>query len=364
MRNNFVLRIIAVAAMICTFNMSYGQLSDLGNLVSSGTTDATKLFQAYLEPLGKGLGASFSGGWYNTAKPHKLGGFDLTLSVNMSITPSSDRSFDLSKIGLTNNSTAVASFSENMAPTFSGKRESGPTITYTEKISGSNNTIASYKTPQGTGLTFFPTPMVQFGLGLIKGTEVMVRYMPTVKIGDFGKLGLWGVGLKHNIDQWIPVIGKVPFLNISVAGGYTKFSTSAALSVTHDDINAPAPTVPYDYSGQEMNLVVQSYTASLLASINVPVVCIYGGLGFISTKTSLDLKGDYPVPVPNASTGAIETNVVTDPLSISITNKVGAVTKPRLNAGIRFKFAVITLNFDYTYAAYSVATAGLGISIR
>ena len=48
----------------------------------------------------------------------------------------------------------------------------------------------------------------------------------------------------------------------------------------------------------------------------------------------------------------------------SVKNADGSTTKPRLNAGIRFKFAVVTLHFDYTYANYSVATAGLGISLR
>jgi hypothetical protein len=42
----------------------------------------------------------------------------------------------------------------------------------------------------------------------------------------------------------------------------------------------------------------------------------------------------------------------------------GSPTKPRLNGGIKFKFAIITLHFDYTYANYSVVTAGLGISVR
>ena len=51
-----------------------------------------------------------------------------------------------------------------------------------------------------------------------------------------------------------------------------------------------------------------------------------------------------------------------DPINISI--KDGSTTKPRLNGGIKFKFAVITLNFDYTLANYSVFTAGLGLSIR
>ena len=53
-----------------------------------------------------------------------------------------------------------------------------------------------------------------------------------------------------------------------------------------------------------------------------------------------------------------------DPIDMTIKNNDGSVTKPRYNAGFRLKFAVVTINFDYTYANYSVASAGLGISFR
>jgi hypothetical protein len=40
--------------------------------------DAKSFLQAYLNPLGNGLGAITNNGWYNTARPHKLLGFDAT----------------------------------------------------------------------------------------------------------------------------------------------------------------------------------------------------------------------------------------------------------------------------------------------
>ena len=53
-----------------------------------------------------------------------------------------------------------------------------------------------------------------------------------------------------------------------------------------------------------------------------------------------------------------------DPIDISIKSSDGSATKPRLNAGFRLKFAIVTIHFDYTYANYSVACAGLGINFR
>ena len=44
---------------------SYGQ---------SSTENGKSLIEAYISPLGNSLGAALNNGWYNTAKPHSLGG--------------------------------------------------------------------------------------------------------------------------------------------------------------------------------------------------------------------------------------------------------------------------------------------------
>jgi hypothetical protein len=117
-----------------------------------------------------------------------------------------------------------------------------------------------------------------------------------------------------------------------------------------------------------MDMVTQAHTANFLVGANLPVVSFYGGVGIATSKTNLDLNGDFPVPTvttsPPIEAVVTDASAVTDPINIEIKNAEGGIMKPRLNAGIRFKFAVITLHFDYTYANYSVASAGLGISFR
>ena len=46
------------------------------------TDDAADFLELYFSPMGESLGAGMNNGWYNTAKPHKLGGFDITLTLN------------------------------------------------------------------------------------------------------------------------------------------------------------------------------------------------------------------------------------------------------------------------------------------
>jgi hypothetical protein len=55
---------------------------------------------------------------------------------------------------------------------------------------------------------------------------------------------------------------------------------------------------------------------------------------------------------------------LTDPIDMEFKNKEGGITKPRLNAGVRFKLAILTIHFDYSWANYSVLSAGLGFSFR
>jgi hypothetical protein len=105
-----------------------------------------------------------------------------------------------------------------------------------------------------------------------------------------------------------------------------------------------------------------SHTANLLVSANLPVVCFYGGIGFVATKTNLKLEGDYPVVYIDGVTPSVQAMV--DPIDMEIKNQDGGVTKPRFNVGVRFKLAVVTLHFDYSWANFNVLTGGLGISIR
>lgn len=334
------------------------QVTDIGNFMAGGVTDANKLFEAYLSPYVNGFGASLTGGWYNTAQPHKLGGFDITLTFNTAIVPEESNYFDVNELGL--ETFALVSGADASTPTIAGPGEEGAQLVYNFPDVPE---FEAFRLPEGINNRYVPSPMIQAGVGLIKGTEIMGRWMPTLNYGD-NNLGMWGVGLKHSIKQWIPVLEKMPVLHLSVMGGYTKLNNSTAISVTPGDIGIPQGLYPptWTFEDQSMEIDVSSFTANLLVSANLPVVCFYGGLGIANTKTNLQLLGYYPVVTANGANVTVDREL--DPLDIEIKNQDGGVTKPRLNAGIRFKFAVVTIHFDYTYANYSVATAGLGISFR
>lgn len=337
---------------------TYGQASEFGNFIAAGPADAELLLDAYLSPWINAFGGSLTGGWYNTAKPHELGGFDVTLTFNTAFVPSQFKTYDVDALGL--GSLVRAPGTDPLSPTVAGSKDNGPLMYYN---------IDEFQQPAfelapGTEFAYLPSPMLQVGVGLWFGTEIMGRFFPKIAYKDVN-FGMWGIGLKHDIKQWIPGLEKVPVLNISLMGGYTKMNTGVGLEVTPDQIGLDdfIDVDPEVWEGQKMAMTTSSFTANLLISADLPVVTFYGGLGFASTKTNLKLEGYYPM-ITTVESGIPTVEPVENPIDIKANNKDGGITKPRLNAGIRFKFGVFTLHFDYTRATFNIATVGMGISFR
>jgi hypothetical protein len=283
-----------------------------------------------------------------------------------------DRSFNLDDLTFNTGDPNIQVSASGSTPTAAGESKTGPTVTYTydDGVLPAVD-IISYSMPKGTGVYYFPSPMIQAGVGLPKGTEIMGRYMPQTKFGLKGgtKAGLWGIGLKHSISQWIPGLSRVPIFDMSLMGAYSRLTLNSGLSVDPSMIGSTDnTTAAVTFDNQSLDMMVQGYTINLLLSADLRIVCFYGGAGISSSKTMLKLDGYYPSPVTDildADFGTVtDDSALKNPIDIEIETTDGSVTKPRLNVGARLKFAVITFHVDYTYANYSLITAGLGVSLR
>ena len=153
----------------------------------------------------------------------------------------------------------------------------------------------------------------------------------------------------------------------------TNVNANAKLTTITPALLQPAVvdnTSGIDWDGQNIDLLTQGHTANFLVGATLPVVSFYGGVGISITQTNLKANGYFPVPalntddVLNPYTEVTNEYVEKEPLDIEIKNTDGGITAPRLNAGMRLKFTVVTIHADYTWANYSVVTVGLGISFR
>ncbi|MCE5347482.1 MAG: hypothetical protein LLG13_14515 [Bacteroidales bacterium] len=341
-------------------SVSFSQLENL-DILRSAPSDGAKFVQAYVTPWANAFGAGLNGGWYNTAKPHKFGGFDITTGVNVGFVPSSAETFDLSSIGLSSN----VKYDAKIAPTVAGPDEDGPNVTY----SSNGVELAKFNTPPGTDWKYIPVPTLQVGIGLPLGTEVKARFIPKINIED-GNISLWGVGIMHSIMQYFPGNKLLPF-DVSLFAGYTSLNANVPISLD------PDPSVSQAYStynpstafaDQNMNVKVGSLNISAIASFNLPVITFYGGLGYSKTRTGIELSGYYPTPVlvtsataaPKAQYNDSGVKKGEDFPNMDIENFSGL----RANVGFRVKMACVTIHADYTRAQYNIVSTGLGISFR
>lgn len=361
-RLSIFLLFILISSLIFV-SKSKAQIDDLGNLIATGGNDGQKLLGAYLAPWINGFGASMTGGWYNTAKVHKLGGFDFTFTSNTAFVPLKYRTFDVNALKLDNLTLANGAYTESS--TVAGDAIKGPQLDYYFQ---NNDVGKAFDLPQGTSINIVPSGMAQLSVGLVKGTEIAVRYFPTIKIGKNNSIGIWGLGFKHSLKQWIPVVDKVPFLNLTLQGGYTRLTTKLGIQVTPTTIglgyavnNLPSDT----WNDQQLIMQISSFTGNILVSADIPFFSFYGGIGFATIISNLELKGIYPEAGYNQSSGQLELIATNkDPYKLKIKNQNGIGTKSRFSIGTRLKLGFFTLFSEYTYASYSLVTGGLGVTFR
>jgi hypothetical protein len=351
--NKQISRRFKTVAVLLIFlsSVTFAQINNM-DFLKGGTTDAVKIIEKYFGPYANAFGAGLNGGWYNTAKPHKLGGFDIIASFNIGMVPASDGTFNVADLGLT---TLTGT---GMASTIAGPHTAGATLTKT--IGGVQ--VAQFPLPPGTNWKLIPVPVAQVGVGLPLGTDIKIRYFPKLKIKD-SDISLWGLGLMHSIMQYIPGSKLLP-VDFSIFGAYTSLTSNIPLNLQPGTIQAYGPTynAATSFKSQKMTTRVQAWNISALGSVKLAVITIYGGVGYSNPLPVVDLtrsttSGVYTDAGVIDNDDAVGTNNLPD---VSIKNFSGL----RANIGLRLKLSVVTIHADYTRSQYNVLSAGLGISFR
>jgi len=315
---------------------------EIDQLLEESIDDGRKLITAYVSPFMNSVSLSMNQGWYNTAKAHKIAGVDLTITANAMTIPKDELFFDATKLGLQVVALDNSTRTYPLAPTLFGP-EDEPTFSYTNEDTGLKETFLG---PGGIdlegnlGKNWVPVPMANLGIGLPKGTDLKLRFTPTIDLGDDSSLKIFGIGVMHDVKQWIPGIKLLPF-DLSGFVGYTKVKIESSFDPQSN---------PDQIGIFEMNAT----TVQGVISKKFSVLTVYGGLGYNIANSSLAMKGHYDIN----DNGQVDTNE-TDPLDLKF-----SASGPRTTVGFRVKLAVLTLHADYTLQKYKCLTAGLGISVR
>lgn len=339
-------RFFAIAILVASSFQSRAQV-DFATFLEAGVSDATTIMENYLEPAFLGFGFGINSGWYNTAKPHKLFGFDITPTVSLAMVPTDAEFFTFNASDYSNISLVGT---DDQLPTLFGPNLPASQLPLLRYTNGGNSIDVS--TPTGLGVTesedipgainAVPSGMVQVGIGLMKNTDLKIRIIPTIESEGEYEFSMFGLGVMHDLKQWVPGLKQLP-LDVSGFVGWNRMSTVIVI----DDFNTEDTS-----DDQTAEFATSSFTLQGLVSKQFSILTVFGGVGIATTKTGFDLKGDYD----DLDEGI---DLPTDPISFDYTS-----AGPRINLGVRLKLLILTLHADYALQKYNTLTIGAGISIR
>ncbi|MFT6749308.1 MAG: hypothetical protein ACJAQ1_001246 [Flavobacterium sp.] len=307
--------------------------------------DRSKLINAYIDPAMKGLIFSMNNGWYHTAKVHKPLGFDISIGLNASLVPEENEMFTLS--GLTSINQATGS--SITAATVAGSEDTRP-LTTINFIEDGETYSTTFNAPGGIQeslpLNAIPAPAVQINLGLPANFEIGLRLVPKIGSDDV-KGSLFGVGLKKEITDWFGPVGKTP-LHISLLAAYTTMNVDYNIQ-SNEDISVENGLAEFK---------LNSYTVQAIASLNFPILNLYGGIGYGAGTSTLQMLGDYTLSY-SALPGETISRTITDPID----SKFDAGSF-RTTIGTRISLGFFKIFGSYTLQEYNTANLGIAISLR
>jgi len=312
--------------------ITWAQQEDIGKQLSKVAGENAV---SYLSPLLSGLGADLNSGIYHSADLHDILGFDVGVKLSAVLTNDADKTFDfvlpdqIVYSGLTlragidydkvipESPTALGETTGREVKIKAGRPFAGQTI---------------FTTPQGFNLKGVPLIVPQAAIGLPLGFEVIGRFIPTVTLppssfGDpVGKVNFIGFGLRHDIDQYIPLCP------VDIAIHF--MTQKLTLSDNSDNKILSGNGTAY---GVEV-------------SKSFALLTLYGGFQLEKSKWDIE-PYDYSDPTTNT---AIHLS------GFSVEGK----NKSRFHAGLRLLLLIVNIHADYSFATQPVITAGVGISFR
>lgn len=357
MKNKF----LPATALLLLFAATTKAQGGFNILIKSGPQDATKLVNAYGKPLFKGLGMGMNTGWTNTAKTNDLLHFDLRITGTAVFVPNADKSFDVTKIGLSNNM-RPDNAANVITPTFSGNTKiDGPLMNIYDD---NGNKVSSFNLPKGQLSSVVPAPQLQLTVGLIQNTDVTVRAIPKVKISDkIGSASMIGFGIKHDIIQDFSGLAghPIPF-DLAFAFSYNRLNYSKSLNVQPEAGAQPTNAQQSaDFSSQAIEGHMNSFLFEAILSKKISFFTPYIAAGYNTANTDVSFVGNYPITsntVPIINQKFYTT--YKDPVNINERN-VDAIS-----AEIGFQLKLPIFRFYASYGildSYRMVNAGIGFGI-
>lgn len=308
-----------------------------------GVDDGEQYLKDYLRPVFNGIGYGFTGGWYNTAETHKQWGFDIVVSTSVAFVPKDDLSFKFDNSDYER--LRVASGTAQLSTAFGPQNKADrPELIV---INEDEEELVRFTSPPGAinmkskvGFNAIPMPMYQVGFGLIKNTDLKLRILPKINVGD-GSVSMFGIGFQHDIARWFKVM-QWQDVSFSALGAFNNLTLKY-------DLDYDSPTTSGNMSVVKLN----GFTLQAIASKEYyNVITIFGGLGYSRAGSRLQILGVYPA-------NEINYQLPDDPIDFRY-----GQSSFNVSMGLTLKLFFINASIAHSIQQYQVTTASLGITIR
>ncbi len=318
--------------------------SNINELLAAGLDDAERYTNAYLAPLSEGALNSISNGWYNSGQAKPLGGFEISIIGNYGPFGNKEdkKTFILNTEDYENLQFVDGSTSKTVSSAL-GELE-GIRVFVEGEVAPGVPAREEFELPSGLAsenINFIPSAYLQASVGLIKGTEIKARFIPKINAED-ASIGLYGIGIQHEFTQYLPA-GKVFPVAISGVIGYTHLD--GTYDFTSTNIIAG--------ENQRIDAVMDTWVFQAVASTKLPIINFYGGLSYMTGKSTTDILGTYTV-----QSGPFR-QTYTDPFSV-----VKDASGVRANIGAKLKLGFFRLHADYTLAEFNNLSVGINFGFR
>ena len=346
------------------------------------TGDAAK---QYVAPIVSGIGADLNAGWYHKAPPAKkfrfsIEGGALVMGAMLgdgkkSFSTAQSFQFDSAQssalighhIDTSDNNPLKdqakkarlalidtirsKNFSVGMnGPTIIGSSDSsanvkftGVTIPYTYTYNSVTfrdstripDTTVALKNVTGLlgDFTSYPLPLIapQVTLGTVYGTNVTLRWLPTMPLGDVGNFSFFGFGIQHNPAVWFNTSLPVDF----------------CVGYFHQDLTF----------GSLFDASTNAYGIDVSKQLGWRLLNITPYAGFQLESSTMSFHYDFKASQKDVTTGVVTKTDIPVKFDLEGDNST------RLTVGISVHVLILNINADYNLAKYNSLSAGIMFGI-
>jgi len=318
------MRNLATTILLFCSALTFAQFDD----VSAIASDLVFLSNKYMKPAAEGAVYQSSGGWYTSAKKKELWDLELSIQGNILLIPNKSKNFLLDESQLQNLRIKGDATSAEL-PTAIG----GDNFVVIEGNIGAD--LFEFDSPEGINESNVKHAQLQASLGLWKGTAVLGRYSPKIKINKTS-YQIYGFGLQHNLSQWFV---KDSTFSVSALATYSVYSVSDTFS---------AVTLP----GAQLNSVVvdgNSLMFNLVASKEVRKFIFSSGIGLTSSSFDFMVGGEGELILSTINQALMSLNE--------------SQTNFKVDLGVDYALGDFSLNSMLTFGDFSNLVFGLNYNL-